>query len=134
MIVYLNGKFLPIEEAHISVLDRGFIFADGVYEVIPAYSGQLFRLAEHLQRLENSLNRIKLPNPLTQQQWVEVLETVIAKNIGNNQSVYLQITRGPAKRDHNFPDHSTPTVFVMSEELKPISPSTGVKAITCEDT
>ncbi|MDM8566428.1 D-amino acid aminotransferase [Candidatus Halobeggiatoa sp. HSG11] len=134
MIVYLNGKFLPLEEAHISVLDRGFIFADGVYEVIPVYGRQLFRLTEHLQRLENSLNSIKLPNPLTQQQWIEILETVIAKNTGENQSIYLQITRGPAKRDHNFPEQSVPTVFVMSDELKPASPSTGVKAITCNDT
>ncbi|MBE9562010.1 MAG: aminotransferase class IV, partial [Proteobacteria bacterium] len=125
MTVYLNGKFLPLEEAHISVLDRGFIFADGVYEVIPVFGKQPFRLSEHLQRLENSLNSIKLPNPLTQQQWIEVLETIIAKNIGENQSIYLQITRGPAKRNHNFPNQSVPTVFVMSEELKSSPPSTG---------
>lgn len=134
MIVYLNGKFLPIEEANISVLDRGFIFADGVYEVIPAYGGQLFRLPEHLQRLENSLTSIKLANPLSQQQWVKTLETVVAKNTGENQSVYLQVTRGPAQRNHNFPEQIVPTVFVMSEELKPLPPSTGVKAITCNDT
>ncbi len=134
MIVYLNGKFLPLEEAHVSVLDRGFIFADGVYEVIPAYGGKLFRLSEHLQRLENSLNSIKLSNPLTEQQWVEILETIITKNSGTNQSVYLQITRGPAKRNHNFPEQVVPTVFVMSEELKSLPPSTGVKAITCNDT
>ena len=134
MIVYLNGKFLPLEEAHVSVLDRGFIFADGVYEVIPAYGGKLFRLSEHLQRLENSLNSIKLSNPLTEQQWTEILETVIAKNTGTNQSVYLQITRGPAKRNHNFHEQVVPTVFVMSEELKSLPPSTGVKAITCNDT
>ncbi|MFK5971099.1 MAG: D-amino acid aminotransferase [Candidatus Marithrix sp.] len=134
MIVYLNGEFLPLEEAKISVLDRGFIFADGVYEVIPAYGGELFRLTEHLQRLENSLNSIKLSNPLTEVQWVEVLETIIAKNSGTNQSVYLQITRGPAKRNHNFPEQITPTVFVMSEELKSSPPSNGVKAIACNDT
>ncbi len=134
MIVYLNGKFLPLEEAKISVLDRGFIFADGVYEVIPAYGGKLFRLSEHLQRLENSLNSIKLPNPLTESEWIEILETVIAKNSGTNQSIYLQITRGPAKRNHSFPEQIIPTVFVMSEELKSLPPSTGVKAITCNDT
>jgi D-alanine transaminase len=134
MIVYLNGNFLPLEEARISVLDRGFIFGDGIYEVIPVYGGRLFRLPEHLQRLENSLQGIKLANPLTPPQWIETLETLVAHNHGGDQSLYLQITRGPAKREHNFPAQVTPTVFVMSEPLKTPPRSPGVKAITCMDT
>jgi len=134
MIVYLNGEFLPLEEAQVSVLDRGFIFADGVYEVIPVYNGRFFRLQEHLQRLENSLNSIKLPNPLTREQWIETLETVVARNEGSEQSIYLQVTRGPAKRNHNFPQDTQPTVFIMSEPIEAQPPSTGVKAITSADT
>ncbi|MDM8560137.1 D-amino acid aminotransferase [Candidatus Parabeggiatoa sp. HSG14] len=133
MIVYLNGEFLPLEEARVPVLDRGFIFGDGVYEVIPVYAGQPFRLQEHLQRLENSLKNIKLQNPKTRQQWTEILEMLVAKNKGNDQAIYLQITRGPAKRDHNFPTEVVPTVFLMSDPIKAPLPSPGVKAITCAD-
>ncbi len=136
MIVYLNGEFLPLEEAQVPVLDRGFLFGDGVYEVIPVYAGHLFRRQEHLQRLENSLKNIKLKNPLSQKQWCEILETLVARNNNDgDQAVYLQITRGSAKkRDHNFPDHVVPTVFVMIEPIKTLPPSTGVKAITSTDT
>lgn len=135
MIVYLNGEFLPLEEAHISVLDRGFIFADGIYEVIPVYANRLFRLEQHLRRLDSNLAKIALANPLTQAQWIDLLETLVARNVGANQSVYLQITRGSAKRNHNFPAQVTPTVFVMSEPLEPFPlPDGGVKAVTCTDT
>lgn len=134
MIVYLNGDFLPLEEARVPVLDRGFIFGDGVYEVIPVYDGRFFRLQEHLQRLENSLNSIKLSNPFTRQQWLDTLESVVARNNGGDLSLYLQITRGPAKRDHNFPDVVEHTVFIMSNPIKTLPPSAGVKAITCTDT
>lgn len=133
-IVYLNGTFLPLAEAHVSVLDRGFIFGDGVYEVIPVYERRLFRLAEHLDRLENSLAQTLLPNPLTQTQWQTALETLVEKNRGEDQSIYLQVTRGVAKRQHNFPSSIVPTVFMMSEPFTDPAPSTGVKAITCEDT
>jgi len=105
-----------------------------VYEVIPVYGGRLFRLPEHLQRLENSLKSIKLQNPLTRQQWIEALEIVVARNSGDDQSVYLQVTRGPAKRNHNFPEPVVPTVFIMSEPLEAQPPSGGVKAVTCADT
>ena len=133
MIVYLNGEFLPVESAKISVLDRGFIFGDGVYEVLPVYNGHLFRLAEHLQRLENSLQAIRLANPLSRQQWTERLTTLVAHNHGGDQSVYLQVTRGPAKREHNFPHSIQPTVFMMSEAIQAQPPSPGVKAITYPD-
>lgn len=133
MIVYLNGEFLPVESAKISVLDRGFIFGDGVYEVLPVYNGHLFRLAEHLQRLENSLQAIRLANPLSRQQWSDLLTQLVAHNHGGDQSVYLQVTRGPAKREHNFPHSIHPTVFMMSEAIQAQPPSPGVKAITYPD-
>lgn len=133
-IAYLNGEFLPLEEARISVLDRGFIFGDGVYEVIPVFAGYLFRLPEHLQRLENSLAKIQLANPLTRAQWQTTLETLVARNAGGDQSIYLQITRGPAKREHNFPEHVTPTVFIMTHPFVDPPASKGIKAITRPDT
>jgi D-alanine transaminase len=133
MIVYLNGEFLPLESAKISVLDRGFIFGDGVYEVLPVYNGRLFRLVEHLQRLDNSLQAIRLANPLSRKQWIDILTTLVAHNQGGDQSVYLQVTRGPAKREHNFPQLIQPTVFIMTEVIQANPPSPGVKAITCPD-
>ncbi|KHD11092.1 cytochrome C550 [Candidatus Thiomargarita nelsonii] len=133
MIVYLNGEFLPLSEARVPVLDRGFIFGDGVYEVLPVYAGRLFRLEEHLQRLNNSLKSIKLANPLTHQAWIENLETIVVRNNGGDQSVYLQVTRGPAKRNHNFPEQVVPTVLIMSEPMIVAPPSSGVKAITSAD-
>ncbi len=133
MMVYLNGEFLPVESAKISVLDRGFIFGDGVYEVLPVYNGHLFRLVEHLQRLENSLQAIRLANPLSRQQWSDLLEKLVAYNHGGDQSIYLQVTRGPAKREHNFPHLIQPTIFMMSETIQAQPPSLGVKAVTCPD-
>ena len=133
MIVYLNGDFLPLSEAKVSVLDRGFIFGDGVYEVIPVFGKRLFRLEEHLERLENSLKAIKLENPLSRQEWIDTLEKLIARNQGENQAIYLQVTRGPAKRDHNFPKTVVPTVFIKSDPIEAQPPSEGVKAITCAD-
>jgi len=118
MTIYLNGQFMPIEDAKISVLDRGFIFGDGVYEVIPVYSRRAFRLAEHLQRLQHSLNEIKLPNPHSDAEWTTLLNQLIARNAPEDQYLYLHITRGAAKRDHAFPVPAVPpTVFVMSNPL-----------------
>jgi len=135
--VYLNGEFKAISEACVSVLDRGFLFGDGVYEVIPAYGGHLLRLDAHLQRLQNSLDGIRLENPLSTQQWQQMLTTLIEKNSGLDQSIYLQVTRGvAAKRNHNFPDQVKPTVFAMSNELKPVSRSEaeqGIEAVTLDD-
>ena len=102
-MIYLNGSFIPIEDARISVLDRGFIFGDGVYEVIPVYSHIPFRLAEHLGRLQESLDGIQLKNPHTDIEWKELLEQIIASNEGEDQSLYLHITRGVAPRNHAFP-------------------------------
>ena len=93
-MIYLNGAFMPIEEARIPVLDRGFIFGDGVYEVIPVYSRRPFRLAEHLLRLQHSLNGICLQNPHTDAEWSKLLQQIIAGNQGEDQYIYLHLTRG----------------------------------------
>jgi len=127
---------MPLEEATIPVLDRGFIFGDGVYEVIPVYSRRPFRLAEHLRRLQNSLDGIGLNNPHTEAEWDILLQQLIAQNEGEDQYLYLHITRGVAKRDHAFPKVVVPTVFLMSSPL--LSPpaelkATGVTAITAQD-
>ena len=135
-IVYLNGKFMPIEEAHVPVLDRGFIFGDGVYEVIPVYSKHPFRLAEHLRRLQYSLDKVRIGNPMNDAEWTRLIGEIIQRNAGDDQSVYLQVTRGVAKRDHAFPKGVTPTVFMMSNPLVTPAPAlveSGVACITAQD-
>jgi D-alanine transaminase len=137
-IVYLNGEFMPLEAARIPVLDRGFIFGDGVYEVVPVYSRRPFRMAEHLRRLQHSLDGIRLANPLTDAQWTTLMTDIIAKNesAGADQSVYLQVTRGVAKRDHAFPKNVKQTVFMMSSPLTTPSQEQidhGASAITAAD-
>ena len=102
-IVYLNGEFMPMAEARVPVLDRGFIFGDGVYEVIPVYSRHPFRLAEHLRRLQNSLDSVRIANPHTAAEWSQLVLDMIARNPGEDQSIYFQITRGVSKRAHEFP-------------------------------
>lgn len=127
---------MPLEEARVPVLDRGFIFGDGVYEVIPAYSRKPFRLKEHLQRLQTSLDSIRLNNPHSDAQWVELLAQLVTQNQGEDQYIYLHITRGVAKRDHAFPKQAQPTVFIMSTPLQTTPPEllkTGVAAITAQD-
>ncbi len=139
-VCYLNGTYQATGEARISPLDRGFIFGDGIYEVIPVYGGCLFRLDEHLQRLDDNLAEVRIKQPLKREQWREVLNEIVARNQeahGAEQSVYLQVTRGVAERDHGFPDsHVEPTLFIMSSPLKPLPADTaekGVAAITHED-
>src|SRR4051794_35139645 len=117
MIVYLNGQFLPLEDAKISVLDRGFIYGDGVYEVVPVYHRQPFRLPHHLMRLQHSLEGIRLSNPHSDGEWTKLIEDLIGRQPFDHQGVYLQVTRGVAKRDHAFPQHATPTVYMMSNPL-----------------
>jgi D-alanine transaminase len=135
-IVYLNGKFLPIEQAYVPVLDRGFIFGDGAYEVIPVYSRHAFRLREHLNRLQHSLTGLCITNPYSLDEWSSLLQELITKNEAEDQSLYLHITRGVAPRDHAFPKNATPTVFMMSNPL--VTPSkqqceTGVSAVSAVD-
>ncbi len=135
-MIYLNGEFMPIEDARIPVLDRGFIFGDGVYEVIPVYSRHPFRLTEHLRRLQDSLDSIKLANPNDDATWTRLIGRLVELNEPEDQSLYMHITRGPAKRDHAFPKEIHPTVFLMSNPLT-MPPrqqvSEGVQAITAVD-
>ena len=135
-IAYLNGEFLPLEKAQVSVLDRGFIFGDGVYEVIPVYSRRPFRLPEHLRRLQHSLDAIQLPNPMPDADWTRLIHDLIARHAGEDQSIYLQVTRGTARRDHAFPKETKQTVFLMSSPL--VTPArelidNGVGCITATD-
>lgn len=121
--VYLNGAFLRLDEAQVSVLDRGFIFGDGVYEVVPVYAGKPFRMDEHLARLGRSLAALRIASPLDDRQWRELV-TTLAKDA--TCSVYIQVTRGVARRDHAFPKHPVePTVFAMSTPFTP--PGKGVR-------
>jgi D-alanine transaminase len=135
-IVYLNGEFMPLENAHIPVLDRGFIFGDGVYEVIPVYSRRPFRLQEHLVRFRRSHDAIRLQYPLSDTEWTRLVNDLVARNPGDDQSIYLQVTRGVAKRDHAFPASVKPTVFGMSSPLSTPSRQAienGVPAVSAVD-
>src|SRR5512147_13635 len=135
--VYLNGQFLPQEQAQISVMDRGFLFGDGVYEVIPVYGGKLFRLGPHLRRLQNSLDAVRIGNPLSEVGWKSMLAQLIASNEGRDQTVYLQVTRGVApRRDHAFPVDCRQTVFAMCTPClvsRDIDNEPGISAITLTD-
>lgn len=135
-VVYLNGAFQPLSEAKISVLDRGFIFGDGVYEVVPVYRRQPFRMAQHLKRLENSLAAIRISNPKNAAEWEALFLEMIRRAPYEQQVVYLQVTRGVAPRDHGFPEGVTPTVFMMINPLKSPTPEQveqGVACISAED-
>jgi D-alanine transaminase len=116
-MVFLNGEILPIEQAKVPVLDRGFIFGDGIYELVPVYSRVPFRLEEHLARLERSLREVRIKNPYTRVEWREVIQRLIAAQPFEDQGLYFQVTRGVAKRDHAFPAGVEPTVFAMSSPL-----------------
>ena len=136
MTVYLNGQFLPLEDAKVSVLDRGFIYGDGVYELVPVYGRRPYRLRQHLARLQRSLDGIRLANPHTDAEWEAIIAGLIGRMTFADQGVYLQVTRGAAKRDHAFPAGVTPTVFMMSNPL--VLPSReqverGVAVVTAVD-
>lgn len=120
--VYLNGSWMPLSEAKISVLDRGFIFGDGIYEVVPVYSRKPFRLDSHLGRMQRSLKAIQIDCPLNARQWSEIIDGLIERNTGDDQFIYLQVTRGVAKRDHAFPSPAVAqTIFGMSTPFSPPS-------------
>lgn len=116
-MVFLNGEILPIEQAKIPVLDRGFIFGDGIYELVPVYSRVPFRLDEHLNRLERSLREVRIRNPYSRTEWRDVIQRLIAAQPFEDQGLYFQVTRGVAKRDHAFPQGVAPTVFAMANPL-----------------
>ena|SRR5664279_2569348 len=141
---YLNGEFTELPNAKISVMDRGFIFGDGVYEVVPVYGGQLFRFSQHMARLDRSLAELRISNPMTHAQWADIALKLVAAyahssgaSVQNvDQLVYIQITRGVAMRDHVMPPHITPTVFVMTNIMTPPSAAQqrqGVACVTADD-
>ena len=141
---HLNGLTLPLNEAKVSVMDRGFIFGDGIYEVAPVYQGKLFRFEQHMARMARSLAELRIPNPHTETGWRALIQDLLqqhAQSLGQsvielNQIVYIQITRGVAPRDHAMPAGLTPTVFVMVNEMKPIAAKdrdNGVACVSAED-
>jgi D-alanine transaminase len=135
-MVFLNGQFIALEDAKISVLDRGFIFGDGVYEVVPVYSRVPFRLDEHLARLERSLEAVQIGNPYGRAEWQRIIGELVARQAFEDQGVYLQVTRGVAKRDHAFPKNAAPTVFMMATPL--VNPprelvENGATAVSAQD-
>jgi D-alanine transaminase len=136
-ICYLNGAYVPLREARISPLDRGFLFADSVYEVLPAFDGRLFLFREHFDRLARSLTEIRLTAPHTHAQWAEILEELIRRNGGVDMYLYVQVTRGmELGRNHAFPGEVTPSVFVMASPLPVLTDElrmNGLAAITVED-
>lgn len=130
-VVYLNGVFTPLSQAKISVLDRGFIFGDGIYEVIPVYARAMFRANQHLARLFRNLEAIGIANPHSISEWISLIEHIIKVQSSDDQMVYLQVTRGAAKRAHAFPADVTPTVFIMTNPLVLPSLESRTKGVAC---
>jgi len=134
-LCFLNGEYLPLNEARVSVLDRGFIFGDGVYDVAPVYGRRLFRFDEHIARLNRSLDKLRIPHPATREQWLERCRKLVAalaeKTGAEDQVIYFQVTRGVAPRDHVMPPGLTPTVFMMVNPMKPPSAEMRHKGVAC---
>ena len=136
-IVYLNGSYMPVAEATVSVMDRGFLFGDGVYEVVPVFANKLLRFDEHLHRLQNSLDRISLVNPYSEKEWAKIFSDLLEKNAGEDRAIYLQISRGVyPKRDLAIKAGFPPTVFAMVLQVTPPDLemiSAGISVITVDD-
>jgi D-alanine transaminase len=136
-LCYLDGDYLKLAEAKVSVLDRGFIFGDGVYEVLPVYGRRLFRFEEHMARLDRSLGKVRIANPLGGEQWLSCARKLVAaQQAADDQLVYLQVTRGVAMRDHVMPTDVEPTVFMMATPMKPATAEQrhhGVACVTARD-
>ncbi len=136
-IVYLNGRYVAIEDAKVSVMDRGFLFGDGIYEVIPVFSGKMLCLEEHLNRLQNSFDRISLRNPMSKAEWFNVFSQLLEKNDGEDRAIYLQVSRGVyPKRDLSINPDYPPTIFAMVLQVTPADlevVSAGISVITVDD-
>ena len=135
-LCHLNGQTLPLRDAKVSVRDRGFIFGDGIYEVIPVYGRKLFRFDEHMARLQRSLTKLRIANPHTREGWLALVRELVGAQPAHDQLVYIQVTRGVALRDHVMPEGISPTVFAMTSELKPPSAEMrhqGVACVTARD-
>lgn len=131
LLVYLNGCITPLSEAKIPVLDRGFIFGDGIYEVIPVYDRKMFRADEHMARLFRSLAAIGIPNPHNKEEWFALIAQVMDAHPSDDQMVYLQVTRGVAKRAHAFPAVMVPTVFIMTNPIVLPTDAVRAKGVQC---
>ena len=139
-LCFLNGEILPLSQAKISVLDRGFIFGDGVYDVAPVYGLRLFRFDEHMARLNRSLAKVRITSPATYDEWLQRCRQLVAATSeatgAQDQVVYIQVTRGVAPRDHVMPQGVAPTVFMMCHPMKPATAEQrhqGVACITARD-
>ena len=134
-LCYLNGEYTALKDARISVLDRGFIFGDGVYEVLPAYGGKVFRLDQHLSRLDRSLGELRMANPLPRTQWLAIARRLMAEHAAAtgavDQLIYIQVTRGVALRDHVMTEGIPPTVFVMCSTMKPPTEAQRTEGVAC---
>ena len=131
MLCHLNGQMQPLRDAKVSVLDRGFVFGDGIYEVIPVYGRRFFRFDEHIARLERSLAKVRITNPHTREAWLALCRELVATQAADDQLVYIQVTRGVAMRDHVMPEGLTPTVFAMSNAMKPASAEMRHQGVAC---
>ena len=135
-LCFLNGEFMPLAEARIPVLDRGFIFGDGVYDVAPVYGRRLFRIDEHLARLNRSLTKLRIPHPALREEWIDRCRRLVASDTADDQVIYIQVTRGVAPRGHEMPPGLTPTVFIMSNPMKAATAEQrhqGVGCVTARD-
>ncbi len=128
---YLNGVFQPLAQCQVSVLDRGFIFGDGVYEVIPVYGRRVFRADDHLARLARSLDAVGIKNPSQANDWLALVRELIARNAPDDQCIYIQVTRGVARRDHAFPQGVEPTVFMMSFPFPHVPEQKRAQGVAC---
>jgi D-alanine transaminase len=137
-ICYLNGNYLPLSDARVSPLDRGFLFGDGVYEVIPVYGGRPFRLREHLDRLDRSLAAIRIPAPRSHPEWAAICLQLVEQTGGRDSYVYIQVTRGTELgRNHAWPEGLAPTLFAYVTALEPPPAKLldqGVAAVTAAET
>ena len=127
----LNGELLPLSQAKVSVLDRGFIFGDGVYEAIPIYGRRLFRFDDHMARLSRNLDKLRIPAPMGRDTWLARARRLIAEQAADDQFLYLQVTRGVAMRDHVMPVGVEPTVFMMSNPMKPVPADLRHQGVAC---
>jgi D-alanine transaminase len=135
-LCHLDGEFLRLCDAKVSVLDRGFIFGDGIYEVIPVYGRRLFRSEQHMARLERNLGKVRIANPHDRAAWLALVRRLVAAQAAEDQLVYIQVTRGVAPRDHVMPPDIAPTVFAMSTPMKPPTADQrhhGVACVTARD-
>ncbi len=135
-LCFLNGEVLPLRDARVSVLDRGFVFGDGIYEVVPVYGRRLFRFDEHMARLQRNLAKVRIDNPATTPVWLERSRRLVAAHPAADQLLYIQITRGVALRDHVMPQGIEPTVFMSSSAMSPVSAEArhgGVACVTARD-